>query len=137
MNQEQKAYALARASYQLAKDEIKRYEQGFIERETIRNKDGSIPEHIWALDTDDEDYFDELCDKLYAEDGFKSLYEAETDAFKNLQAAEDRLIDFSLSLPMPEKVRQTLQEHRKEHKIRDRLIDLAFRLDTRTVKARA
>lgn len=138
MNAEQKAYALARAAYQLSKDEIKRYEQGFIERETIRNKDGSIPEHIWALDTDlDEDYFDDLCDKLDAEDAFKALCEAETEAFKNLQAAEDRLIDFSLSLPMPESVRRTLQEHRKEYKIRDRLIDLAFRLDTRTVKARA
>lgn len=138
MNQEQKAYALARAAYQLAKDEIKRYEQDFIVRENVHNQDGSVPDHIWALDTEfDEDYFDRLCDKLYAEDAFKALCNAETEAYKNLQAAEDRLIDFSLSLPMPENIRQTLQEHRKEYKIRDRLIDLAFRLDTRTVKARA
>ena len=137
MNAEQKAYALARAAYQLAKDEIKRYEQDFIVRENVRNQDGSVPDQIWALDTEfDEDYFDALCDKLDSEDAFKALCDAETEAYKNLQAAEDRLVDFSLSLPMPENVRRTLQEHRKEYKIRDRLIDLAFRLDTRTVKAR-
>lgn len=133
MNKQQKAYALARAAYQLAKDEIKRYEQDFIIREKVRNKDGSVPKSVWALDTDDEDYFDELCDKLYAEDGFKSLYEAETDAFKNLQAAEERLIDYGLSLPMPENIRKTLSEHRKDYKVRDRLIDLTFQLNTKTV----
>lgn len=138
MNAEQKAYALARAAYQLAKDEIKRYEQDFIVRENVHNQDGSVPDHIWALDTDfDEDYFDGLCDKLYAEEGFRALCDAETEAYKNLQAAEDKLIDFSLSLPMPADVRKTLSEHRKDYKVRDRLIDLAFRLDTRTVKARA
>ena len=137
MNTEQKAYALARAAYQLAKDEIKRYEQDFIVRENVHNHDGSVPDHIWALDTEfDEDYFDALCDKLYSEDAFKALYDAETEAYKNLQDAEERLIDYGLPLPMPENIRQTLQEHRKEYKIRDRLIDLAFRLDTRTVKAR-
>ena len=137
MNAEQKAYALARAAYQLAKDEIKRYEQDFIVRENVHNQDGSVPDHIWAIDTDfDEDYFDGLCDKLYAEEGFLALCDAETEAYKNLQAAEERLIDYGLSLPMPENIRQTLQEHRKEYKIRDKLIDLAFRLDTRTVKAR-
>ena len=137
MNAEQKAYALARAAYQLAKDEIKRYEQDFIVRENVHNQDGSVPDHIWAIDTGfDEDYFDALCDKLYAEDAFQALCNAETEAYKNLQAAEERLIDYGLSLPMPENIRQTLQEHRKEYKIRDKLIDLAFRLDTRTVKAR-
>lgn len=136
MNKVQKTYALAKAAYQLAKDEVKEYEHGFIIRENVRNKDGSVPKSVWALDTDDEDYFDELCDKLYAEDGFKSLYEAETDAFKNLQAAEEQLIDFGLSLPMPASVRKTLSDHRKEYRVRDKLLDLTFRLDTRTVKAR-
>ena len=50
MNKQQKTYALAKAAYQLAKDQIKEYEQKFIIRENVRNKDGSVPTSIWAMD---------------------------------------------------------------------------------------
>ena len=134
MNKTQKAYALAKAAYQLAKDEIKEYERGFILRENVHNADGSVPVCVWALDTDDEDYFNELCEKLYNEEGFKALCDAESEASKTLQAAEENLIDFGLSLPMPANVRQTLQDHRKDYKVHEKLLDLAFRLDTKTIK---
>ena len=135
MNKQQKTYALANAAYQLAKDQIKEYEQKFIIRENVRNKDGSVPTSIWAMDEPSEEYFNNLCDKLYAEEDFKALCDAESYASKTLRDAEERLIDFGLSLPMPEGVRNTLAEHRNDWKIHNKLLDLAFRLDTKTVKA--
>ena len=137
MNKQQRAYALAKSKYQLAKDEVKAYEHEFILRENVRNKDGSVPEYIWTMDEPSEEYFNKVCDKLYAEKAYNDLCNAEQAAFKDVEEAEEKLIDYALSLPMPEGVRQTLSEHRKDWKVHNKLIDLAFRLDTRTVKKEA
>lgn len=135
MNKQQKNYALAKAAYELAREEIAKHEQAFIARENIRNPDGSVPASLWMLECDDEEYFNALCDKLYSSEGFSALCDEESEARKVLHDAEEELIDYGLSLPMPPDVRQTLHEHRNDWKVHDKLIDLTFRLNTRTVRA--
>lgn len=135
MNKQQKRYAMAKAKYQLAKDEVKAYEHAFIIRKDVHNGDGSVPDCLWAMDEESDELFNSLCDELENDKEYLALCNAETQAYKNFQAAEESLIDYGLSLPMPENIRKTLSEHRKDYKVRDRLIDLTFRLNTRTVKA--
>jgi len=134
VNKHQKRYAMARAKYQLAKDEASAYEQAFIIRENVRNKDGSVPSALWAMDEESEEYYDELCKRLDSEEEYRALCDAESDAHRALVAAEESLIDYGLSIPMPESVRKTLSEHRQDWKVRERLIDLTFRLNTKTVR---
>ena len=135
MNKPQKAYMLAKANYETAKETTSEYEHAFIIREGITNGDGSIPMLLWMLEGRSEEYFDQCCDKLDSNPKYKQLVDEEREAKILLSAAEDGLIDYALSLPMPENVRETLRKNRNSYKVHDKLLDLAFRLDTRTVKA--
>ena len=134
MNRQQKDYAFAKAAYQTACEAVKDYEKKWIIEQGIKNPDGTIPARICAIDCDMES-FDAFCDVLEADKEYMELCNTESDSYKLLVSAEDALIDYALSLPLvPASVRETLNAHRKEYKIREKLIDSAFRLDTRTVK---
>ena len=128
MNKVQKDYAEALAAKKAAQEAIDEAEVAFIRERGIINPDGSVPASLYMID--DENLFDEVCEEFGKLNG--SLNDACNVAFEALVNAEDALIDWGLSLA-PEGVRKTLEGHRKEYKCRTRLIDLAFRLDSRTV----
>ena len=135
MNRQQKNYATAKAVYQEAKEAADNYEIAFIAREGIKNDDGTIPKFLYMMEVESEAYFDECSAKLDNDPKYIKLFDAERRARKLLSAAEEDLIDYALSLPMPEEAREALDRGRNNYKIRQKLIDLTFKLDTRTVKA--
>lgn len=128
MNKQQKAYAVARARVEALVESMNENEAQFIREQGITNPDGSTPKRLCMID--DEDAFDKACECF--QQSPLCLYDEYNAAAKELMQAEDALIDYALSI-VPPGIASTLQKGRKQHKIRQRLIDAAFRLDTRTV----
>ncbi|MGG4106739.1 hypothetical protein AAXB25_22835 [Paenibacillus lautus] len=133
MNQIQKTYMLAKAQYEAVDEQVESVDRKYIADKGIVNADGSIPRASWAID---DDATCELamseCTKIVTESG---LWDEHCKARKLLQEAESELIKFGLSF-LPKKDREVL-ERAVENDLgrRTKVLDLAFRLDTRTVKA--
>lgn len=129
MNKEQMAYAVAKAQLEALEEAANERETAYIVENTIKNPDGSIPEHLWCME--DEDAFNfantELS-RIMTESGL----EAELNAARRLlHKAEDELIAYGLSLA-PERVRKTLEKSaRTDWKTREKILELTFRLDSR------
>lgn len=128
MNKQQKAYALARARVESLAETMNENEARFLHEQGITNPDGSTPERLFMID--DEDAFIQACEDFQRSP--LNLYDEHNAALKDLTRAEDALIDYALSITPPG-IRAALQKGRKQRKIRQQLLDAAFRLDTRTV----
>jgi hypothetical protein len=122
MNAVQRAYIKAKAVYEMAEGRVNRLEADFLASR------GRTEDHIWAI-IDDYSVFDRLNIE------FSEMYQSEeADLFKardDLKRAEDALIDYGLSI-IPKKYADKLRSSR-DYKLRQELIDLPMRLDTRTV----
>lgn len=131
-NKQQKNYMEAKALLETLEEAEKAAEQKYIIDNNITNPDGSIPAYTWAIDDD------ELADKAIEE--FGNAFDA-SDLGRSLQAAriafkeaEENLLAYALSIT-PAGPRATLEKSSKTNlKVRDQIIDLAFKLDVRTVK---
>lgn len=125
MNKQQKAYMLAKAAYETALHEQRAAELEYITTNNIKNSDGTTPRRVFYIEDD------EVCEKA-----FEALEEYDTkryEAFQALTKAEDDLIEYGLSIA-PASVAETLRGVKNNLKYREKLIDLTFRLDTKTVK---
>ena len=129
MNKQQRDYAIAKAMAESAdKNQSENLKQFLIES-GVKNSDGSVPTAIWMID--DENDFLRL-----AEEWDKSpLNQIENvrRAEDILEAAEDALIDYALSI-IPSGVANTLNAHRRDYSARKKMLEIAFRLDVSTVK---
>lgn len=132
MNKQRRNYAMAKSYLQLCEDREHEQEAAYIRDNGITNPDGTVPERLFCIE--DEKLFDQAC-----EDYDGSCYDTTEDtaeARKQLRAAENDLIDFGLDLLRRTHPKQAaiLDRHRNDYKTREKLIDIAFRLGTRTVK---
>lgn len=132
MNKQQRNYAMAKSYLQLCEDREREKEAAYIRDNGITNKDGTTPEYIWTIEN--EVLFDSVL-----EDFTSSKYDLSNqtnEAKRLLKITENNLIDYGLSLlrrHYPEQA-AILDKHRNDYKTREKLIDLAFKLDTRTIK---
>jgi hypothetical protein len=125
MNKQQKAYILAKAVYETALHEQRAAEIEYITKHSIKNSDGTTPRSIYSIEDDS------ICDQA-----FEALAEYDAkryEAFQALTKAEDDLIEYGLSIA-PASVAETLRSVKDNLKYRKKLVDLTFRLDTKTVK---
>lgn len=128
MNNQQKAYATARANFEAISELSNKNEAKFISELGIINQNGSIPDRLFKID--DIDVFDSVCESFYLsplclDDEYKA-------AEKELRQAEDLLIEYALSL-VPPNIAGVLRELSNSIQTRQQLIDLTFRLDSSTV----
>lgn len=132
MNTQQKNYAIAKAYLQTCEAEEAESEAKYIRDHGITNPDGTTPAKLWHIE--DEAVFDQAC-----EDYDGSEYDLSDQTWKakqQLKRAEDELINFALDIfrriyPIQA---DTLEAHRNDWNTREKLLDVAFRLDTRTIK---
>ena len=136
MNKQQKAYATAKAQYEALEDIAHEIERKYIAEHNIVNADGEVPAAIYCID--DEEVFDKANADTAAELDALQTWKAR----KALDTAEDALINYGLSI-MP--VANTAEREKLRNycfgingatlrlKIRQQVIDLTFKLDTRTV----
>lgn len=132
MNTQQKNYATAKAYLEACEAEEAKKEAQYIRDKGITNEDGSTPKRLYTIENDS--VFD-----FVLEDFTGSKYDLSNqtnEAKRLLMIAEDELINYGLNLLKrhhPEEA-AILDKHRNDYKIREKLIDTAFRLDTRTIK---
>lgn len=131
MNTEQKAYAIALAEFEVIKEMRYQVEKDYIKTFNLTDENGEPLKSL--LDIEDEDLWekhDATFESMLNEISWKEKWIA---ADKKKTAAENKLIEYGLSI-VPAGVRETLKRNVHIFKIRKKLLDLAFRLDTSTVK---
>ena len=132
----QKAYMYAKANQQAAHEAEQAANHAWLVAHDIRNSDGSVPAISWQYDGNEEE-----AEKLFAEmdkdETLNALWNDSMTANHMLREAENDLIDWALSVPgIPAKEKATLRQNLHRLSIRDRLIDLAMKLDPSTIPAR-
>ncbi len=130
-NKIQREYMVAKALVETLEERKKEMEREYISAHGITNPDGTTPARIYCIM--DEAVFDKANEESAAEMaacGLEAEYNAAQDALK---AAEDRMIEYGISLA-PAGIRATLEKGAKDnYTTRQKLIDLVFRLDVSTV----
>ena len=134
MNAVQLAYAEAKAANEAAAEAYDEAEQKYIQTHGIKNEDGTTPRHIWSVECP-EDEWDAINEAAGEDPEISEAWKIRGAAEDILRTAEDALIEWSLSI-IPAGLRETLEPAKKQYKVREKLIDLAFRLDARTVPQR-
>lgn len=133
-NKYQESYMEAKARVEAIEAQQEKIEKKYIADNGIVNPDGSIPKLIYCME--DEAAFDkanEECSALIVAAGLEDQHNAARAALK---AAEDRLIEYALSIA-PAGVRAVLQKEVKENSCtRFKVIDLVLKLDVSTVPTR-
>ena len=129
MNKLQKEYAVAKALVDSIKEASDRAEYEYCKSNNYLTESGKVAERVWMID--DEEVF-EIANSGYTNPYFDDMKQAEAA----LKTTEDALIEWSLSI-MPtglSKERDALRSQAsKNRKVRKQMIDLAFRLDARTL----
>jgi hypothetical protein len=120
-NKIQRAYIKAKAIYEITNDQINRLEADFLASRSRNEK------HLYEID--DDSMFDRL--NIEFSEVFKDEYAALVKARTDLKQAENDLIAYGLSI-IPKKYADILRSSRNI-KVRQKMIDLASRIDTGTV----
>lgn len=131
-NKVQEAYIKAKARVEAIEAQQEEIEKKYIADHGIVNPDGSIPEKLFCMDDDAAfERANEECSALIVAAGLEDQHNAARAALK---AAEDKLIEYGLSIA-PAGVRAVLQKEVKENACtRFKVIDLVFKLDVSTVR---
>lgn len=133
-NKAQRAYMTAKATLQTLEAREAEIEKAYIAAKGIRNADGTIPERVYCID--DTKTFDRASAETAAEIEGSGLWADILDAKRALSTAEDAMIAYGLSIA-PSSMRATLERGVKEnYMIRQKVIDLVFRLDVSTVSGK-
>lgn len=133
-NSAQRAYMLAKAHLQALKEQEAEIERAYIVAQGIHNGDGTIPERVYCID--DAETFERASAETSAEIEGSGLWADILAAEKQLKTAEDVMIAYGISIA-PAGIRATLERGVKEnYTIRQKVIDLVFRLDVSTVKGK-
>lgn len=134
MSSEQVAYMVAKVLYDAAEADRKSKEKTWLVAHGVKNQDGTTPDTLWAYDGSEEE-FDRIC-TAFENDVFMTAAAKHVDeACETLRTAEDKLIAYGLSIA-PANIRDVLQANIRKYDVRQKIIDLTFRLDTSTVEGR-
>lgn len=132
MNELQKNYMIAKAYLQTCEEQEAESEARYIRDHGITNPDGTTPAKLYMIEN--ESVFDQACEDF---DGSEyDLSDRTYEAKQQLKRAEDELINFALDIfrRMYPVQADTLEAHRNDWNTREKLLDIAFKLDTRTIK---
>lgn len=125
-------YMKAKAVVESIQAQQEEIERRYIADKGILNPDGSIPELLYCMEDDTAfEKANEECSAIIVSSGLESELNA---ARAVLKTAEEKLIEYGLSIA-PGGVRAVLQEEVKKNACtRMKVIDLVFRLDASTVR---
>ena len=130
-NSIQRGYMVSKALVDTLEAEEQRRDHQYIIDHDIHNPDGSVPDYVWCMD--DEEAFskaNEELGKIEVESGLQDKINVAREALK---IAEAKLIKYGLSIA-PAHEREVLTEAvKKDYKVREKVLDLALRLDVSTV----
>lgn len=132
MNTQQRNYMKDKAMLETLESQEKEMESQWIIDKGIKNPDGSIPKYTWTIE--DDETANKAIDDFgnYIENN--GLWKQILQARENLKVSENALCDYAISIIPFVRERKALQEAVKTNStIKQKIIDSAFRLDTKTV----
>ena len=130
-NSVQEDYLLARANLETVKALQEEIEHQYIADNKITNPDGSVPSWLFCIDDDaTAERAIKECSVLIIDAGLEN----ELNTARNfLKEAEDKLVEYGLSLAPAETQAILKRAVKTNTRVRNKVIDLALRLDASTV----
>ena len=133
----QKEYLAAKTELTVCKHLMDESEHDFVIKNNIKNADGTVPYYTWEIEGWDNDELEAVWKRLENDSYYQIAFEAYNEARRDFKTAENNLIDWALSVPgIPDGVKSILSAHITDYKIREKLIDLAIKLDATTIPKR-
>lgn len=130
MNAIQKRYINAKAKYEFAVKQEKRFEMDFMKKKNITNGDGSKAQRVYEID--DDTLFDMVNKEYSAEVTGCGLWEKYLKADEEYKAAEKALIKFAIDI-IPASMRKLKEDLKRgaetSLKIKEQLIENILMLD--------
>lgn len=134
MKKAQSNYRYAKATYEMFKNQERKFEIEFMSKKNIVNEDGTKATLVYMID--DEELFDKVNLEYEAAVTGCGLWGKYIKATEELKKAENELLKFALDI-IPDAMKdtkETLQEAVKHNlKVREQVIENALKLDTSTL----
>lgn len=130
MNAIQKRYINAKAKYEFAVKQEKRFEMDFMKKKNITNGDGSKAQRVYEID--DDALFNTVNEEYAAEVKGCGLWDKYLKANEEYKAAENALIKFALDI-IPSSMKKLKEDLKRgaemSLKIKKQLIENILKLD--------
>lgn len=132
MNTVQKNYLIAKAFEEAIEAQMEEMERKYIADNGIINPDGTVPELLYCME--DETAFNKANEEFYAIIIENGLQKTINNARANLKTAENKLIEYGLSIA-PVEIREVLErEVKKNICTRSKMIDITLQFDSKISK---
>lgn len=132
MNTVQKNYLIAKAFEEAIEAQMEEMEREYIANNGIINPDGTVPELLYCME--DEVAFNKANEEFYAIIVENGLQKTINNARANLKIAENKLIEYGLSIA-PVEIREVLErEVKKNICTRSKMIDITLQFDNKISK---
>lgn len=132
MNTVQKNYLTAKAFKEAIEAQMEEMEREYIASSGIINPDGTIPELLYCME--DETAFNKANEEFYTIIVENGLQKTINNARANLKIAENKLIEYGLSIA-PVEIREVLErEVKKNICTRSKMIDITLQFDNKISK---
>lgn len=132
----QESYGIAAALYDQCVKERNKAELQYLLRIGYKKPDGTDPKSPYDMGDISDEQFDAVTSAMMHDPEVSRANDNYYRAVENKTDKENKLIDWSLSLlPFP-KEREVLNANRNNYTIRQKLIDLALKLDASTIPTR-
>ena len=132
-NRYQRNYMMAKSQLETLESIANDIEHEYIKSHNIVNGNGETPKAIFCID--DETTFDRVNVECSELPEIKANFAEQLAARETLEAAEDALVEYGLSIA-PTKEREILRKSAaKNYTTKRKIIDLVLKLDVSTVRA--
>ena len=132
-NRYQRNYMMAKAQLETLESIMNDMEREYIKAHGIVNDNGESPKAIYCID--DEATFNRVNAECGELPEFKSNFAEQLEARKTLEAAENMLVEYGLSIA-PAKEREILRKSASEnYTTKEKIISMVMKLDVSTVRA--
>jgi hypothetical protein len=131
LNREQKDYIETKKALEALEEREHELEADFVKKLGVKNEDGSIPSRTWAID--DDKIADQAIDDFGALVEECGLWKELCEAKEAFRKAEERLVNYAISIIPCKKEREILTTASSNLKYRIQIIETVMKLDTKTI----
>lgn len=134
MNEQQRDYAKAKQAKRRVEMKMEAREETFLKGRGLMDSEGTEADRLYKIE--DEALFDMACKEFDLLPGIPELNKEYARAGEALRAAEEALVEYALSIAPPATARTLRESAKNNYTIRQKIITLTMKLDTKTVKTR-
>lgn len=134
MNKQQRDYEKAKQAKRRVEMKMEAREETFLKGRRLMDSEGTEADRLYKIE--DEALSDMACKEFDLLPGIPELNKEYARAGEALRAAEEALVEYALSIAPPATARTLRESAKNNYTIRQKIITLTMKLDTKTVKTR-